>query len=283
MEIADLNDDALLAEGGQSKIYRYDSTRILRVPKRERDFDRIRYEYGVYQWIQDTILVPRVDDLATYKGAPCLIMERIVGCDLFSGIAKRPLTIFGIPKKLARMHTELFQIPAGEVFETNHGKARYCIGNSKLLSPKVREQLLDLLASLAGGTTLCHGDFHPGNIIEAGGKSYIIDWSSATSGSPLFDVAHTYLLLINTPRLDGVSERRHRLQRRVTRYIGRRYLRLVCRQNSFNVHDLLPYLLIKAGERTFYGMESEKQWLADFIKNTFGKKRIDMFHLENYA
>ena len=283
MEIVSLDDYPLLAVGGESKIYQFDSTRILRVPQRQNDFDRIRYEYKVYNLVQDKICAPKVYEIVTYKDTPCLLMDRIDGCDLYSGIGRNIFRIVGIPKKLARLHSELLKIPGSEVLETNHGKAKYYIENSGVLSPEVKGKLLSLLTTLDGGKTLCHGDFHPGNIIGAAEKSYIIDWSSATTGSPLFDIAHTYLLLINTPRLAGVSDKLYRLQRRVTRYIGKKYIKVVCRENKLSIRELLPYILIKAGERTYYGMESEKEWLGTFIRNTLDRKEIDILHLERFA
>jgi len=282
LEIANLENYPLLAEGGQSRIYQY-GTKVLRVPQRERDFDRIRYEFKVYQAIQEKISVPKVYEIVTYNKIPCLLMEKLSGCDLYSGIGSNLLKVLGIPKKLASLHAALLKIPGSDTFETNHGKANYCIGNSEILSSELKGKLLELLATLDEGATLCHGDFHPGNIIDSEGRSSIIDWSSATVGSPLFDIAHTYLLLINTPRLKGVSDKLYRLQKRVTRYIGKRYLRFVCRETKHSLPELFPYLLIKAGERTFYGMESEKDWLLAFIANTLGKDSIDILHLEKYG
>ena len=283
MELENLDEYPCIAEGGQSKIYQYDESTVLRVPKREMDFDRIRYEYNVYRLVQDRILVPKVHDIVTVHNIPCLLMDKLAGPDLFSRLESNLSTLWGLPKKLASLHKDLWKISGDDLLETNHGKANYCIGKSEILSPDTKDQLLDLLSTLDSTDTLCHGDFHPGNIIEAGGRDYIIDWSSATRGSPLFDIAHTYLLLMNIPRLKSVSDQDYRFQRMVTRYIGKRYLRMVCKERSCSPHDLFPYILIKAGERTFYGMESEKRWLLDFITNTLDQETIDVLHLEKYA
>jgi aminoglycoside phosphotransferase (APT) family kinase protein len=42
---------------------------------------------------------------------------------------------------------------------------------------------------------LCHGDFHPDNIILQRGKPYVLDWMTATRGNPLADAARTSVLL----------------------------------------------------------------------------------------
>jgi aminoglycoside phosphotransferase (APT) family kinase protein len=283
MELESLDGFPLLAEGGQSKIYHYGDTKILRVPQRPQDYGRIAYEFEVYRQVEGKLTVPRAHEIVTYRGAPCLVMEKLPGRDWYSGLGERPLGLLKIPSSLAFLHAQVLRTEGTEAFETNHGKARYCIEHSPVLRPEIQDRLLRLLSTLETGTTLCHGDFHPGNLIDVGGKTSIIDWSSATTGSPLFDIAHTYLLLINTPRLAGVSDQLYRKQRFVTRYIGKRYLRKVCHHLGLSPRALFPYLLIKAGERSFYGMANEKAWLCAFIDNTLDRKGIHPMRLETYA
>ena len=51
----------LPAQDGQSKIYRLYQCSILRVPQREIDCGRIKYEYEVNKLIQDKITLPHVN------------------------------------------------------------------------------------------------------------------------------------------------------------------------------------------------------------------------------
>jgi aminoglycoside phosphotransferase (APT) family kinase protein len=48
---------------------------------------------------------------------------------------------------------------------------------------------------LPDGTTLCHGDFHPGNVLVTPRGLVVIDWSSASHGDPIGDVACTSRLM----------------------------------------------------------------------------------------
>lgn len=283
MLIRTIDQYRLMSEGGQSRIYDFGDDRVLRVPKREMDYDSIAYEFEVYKFLEGKIPVPRAHEIADYDDVPCLVMEKLNGVDLFSVLGKRPLAILSIPGILARLHGALFSVHASDRFNTNHQKAKHCIGNATILDDGLKEKLFAVLERLPSGTNLCHGDFHPGNIIECGQRRYVIDWSSATIGSPLFDIAHTYLLLMNTPRLDNVSDRTFRVQRKITGYIGKRYLKSVCGQNNIVIDSLFPYLLVKAGERCFYGMGSEKEWLRSFIENTVDKDGISVLRIQDYA
>ncbi|MBN2440223.1 MAG: phosphotransferase [Spirochaetales bacterium] len=283
MKITNIDVYELIAEGGQSRIYNFDETKIIRVPKRESDYERIKYEYDVYKSLEDMVNVPKVYEIVDYKDIPCLIMEKITGNDLFFNLKKNLFNIFTLPKILATLHSELFQISINNTFENNHNKAIYCISKSTSLSSEIKSILLERLNTLEFGSVLCHGDFHPGNIIEANNHNYIIDWSSATIGSPLFDIAHTFLLLMNIPKLNNVSDTEHNIQKKFTRYLGKKYLRLVCKQNNISINSLFPYILIKAGERSYYGIDNEKNWLVKFIENTIHEKSINVLKLEKYA
>jgi aminoglycoside phosphotransferase (APT) family kinase protein len=46
---------------------------------------------------------------------------------------------------------------------------------------------------------ICHGDFHPLNIISGPAGATVLDWTAARLGPPAFDVAFTALLLAHPP------------------------------------------------------------------------------------
>ena len=51
------------------------------------------------------------------------------------------------------------------------------------------------LAARPTGDRVCHGDFHPWNLIGSGSSQVIVDWLDACSGHPTADVCRSYLLL----------------------------------------------------------------------------------------
>jgi aminoglycoside phosphotransferase (APT) family kinase protein len=57
--------------------------------------------------------------------------------------------------------------------------------------------MLQRLESLPEGDRLCHGDFHPFNVMGTGEASVIIDWLDATQGAPEADACRSYLLLLH--------------------------------------------------------------------------------------
>ncbi len=62
------------------------------------------------------------------------------------------------------------------------------------ISAQTRTKLLSALNRLPDGSTLLHGDFHPGNLCFTENGPVILDWVDATQGAPVFDVARCLVL-----------------------------------------------------------------------------------------
>jgi aminoglycoside phosphotransferase (APT) family kinase protein len=76
------------------------------------------------------------------------------------------------------------------------------------------------------GDRLCHGDFHPINVLGEISRPVVIDWPDACRGDPAADVCRSYLLL--KLHAEGIADA---------------YLDTYCRiSNGQNILDWLPYV-----------------------------------------
>jgi thiamine kinase-like enzyme len=89
-----------------------------------------------------------------------------------------------------------------------------------------------LLDSLAADEVVCHGDFHPYNIIQTEKGLAVIDWVDATCGSAQADVCRSYLLYL----LHGTE-------------VAEAYLHFYCGKANVPKEDVLKWLPILAGAR----------------------------------
>jgi aminoglycoside phosphotransferase (APT) family kinase protein len=60
---------------------------------------------------------------------------------------------------------------------------------------------------MPGGNQLCHGDFHPGNIIVTHRGPVIIDWMTVSKGVACGDVARTSIILEAAKAPEGTPMR----------------------------------------------------------------------------
>lgn len=212
------------------------------------------------------LAVPRVFELVEVEGAPSIVMERIDGPSMMDLIRRNPLSAGKAAAELARLHLEVLSQLASPPLTDSHDKAGFCMEKAGLAAADTAD-LMRLLKSLPRGESLCHGDFHPGNILHSGGRNVVIDWSSASFGDFHGDIAHTYLLLKVVPRVPGVGPLAHILQRRIGGVMAGAYLDAVARHKRIDFPLLAGWLLIKCAERSWYGLPSEKAVLRDLVSS----------------
>lgn len=264
----------IIAMGGQAEIYEYDNNKVLRVAKRPQDYDKIRYEYSLYsQLATSNINVPRVFELLEINGAPTIIMDRINGISMMDQIKENPFLAREKARELAKLHLQLINTSiSGDITNTKE-KAKYCIEKSEQIEPETKRKILEILAVLPNGNSLCHGDFHPGNIICQGRKRFIIDWSAASKGDYHADIAHTYILLRIVPKAPHVTSGVNFIQKMIGRSISSTYLSTMANDMKIDLIILSKWILTNIAERTYHGMISERDDLRKLIRKYFMMQR----------
>ena len=120
----------------------------------------------------------------------------------------------------------------------------------------LRTAALKALETMPDGDRLCHGDFHPGNILLSQPKPVIIDWIDASIGSPLADVARTSIMLLGSAATESPMFLRKGIQILHTIYL-RRYFQL--RPGGYD--EYRRWLPIVAAGRLNEGIDEQDDWL----------------------
>lgn len=74
-----------------------------------------------------------------------------------------------------------------------------CISCSKQAETAGSKEMLRMVDLLPEHNMLCHGDFHPGNIILTKDGPTVIDFMNVCRGDALYDIARTLFLICYTP------------------------------------------------------------------------------------
>lgn len=137
---------------------------------------------------------PKVHEVGQYAGRWGLVMDRAEGEPFARAAQEDPEDVPAFLDELVSLHLQMHARPEGRLPGL---KARIAtrIGRAPALSEVLREKLLKNLAAMPEGNRLCHGDFHPFNVVGLPGRAMVIDWVDATSGPAEADVCRSFLLM----------------------------------------------------------------------------------------
>lgn len=146
---------------------------------------------------------PAIGKVVRVNGRLGLIFERMNDLTMSKAMATSALSIPDAARLLVQLQADIHAINVGPKLIPQRGKLIKKILWARELSFLLRMKVLMTLRKLDDGTQLCHGDFHPSNILITERGAIAIDWIDATYGNPLADIART--LLVISPSRPGVK------------------------------------------------------------------------------
>ncbi len=184
-----------IAEGREAEMFALEPGTILRLYRDPERQSAAQWEAAALKAAADRgVRVPAVHELTTVMGRPGLIMERIEGPDLLTLMGRRPWTVFQAGRICGEVHARLHAAEAPRRMPAVRDTLRQWMASSYRLPKHLAEFALDILKGLPDGESLCHGDFHPGNILMSGETPVVIDWTNARRGDPAADVGRSLVL-----------------------------------------------------------------------------------------
>jgi aminoglycoside phosphotransferase (APT) family kinase protein len=185
-----------IAEGSEAEIFAWEDGTVLRLMRDPEAGEAVEWQAQAMEAARASgVRVPAVHGTTTVQGRPGLIMERVDGPDMLTLVGARPWTIFSVGAVSGKVHAQMHSVQAPTHLRDLRAALREAIDSSELVPRHLAEFALSVLKDLPDRDILCHGDFHPGNIIDAGGEPVVIDWTNVTRGDPAADFARTNLLL----------------------------------------------------------------------------------------
>jgi aminoglycoside phosphotransferase (APT) family kinase protein len=197
-----------IALGRTAEIYPYGEEKVLKLFLSDTPQPWINKEIEIGSYIQETnIPVPKVYERVKIEEREGVIYERIEGPSLLNELATKPWNVVKYGRLLANLHVQVHDVTAPKSLETQREWATGGIPDSEKISADMKAKVLELLDSLPDGDQLCHGDFHPGNIIITQRGPVIIDWMTVSQGVASGDVARTATILETAKAPEGTPMR----------------------------------------------------------------------------
>lgn len=272
-----------IGDGATAEIFAYGEKQVLKLLKahasrgiitQEAYYSKIAYNHG--------LPVPKVWDHLELDGRYGVIFDRIDGPTYLENV----LGIMLRPSKYAKMQAELLaslhsiDLSEGEIHlpdsTTQKGRIKEQIELMGIWEGKKKTEVIETMNRLPDGNSLCHGDFHPGNIIRSGDGPVIIDWDTGSIGNPWGDVAASSACLLADPHPEKAPDWLRVIHRIVTKRINNIFLNayLAIRpdiNNQLNKWLICAYAA-RIGEfsQAHYPAVPQKQTLMlSFIKKNF--------------
>jgi aminoglycoside phosphotransferase (APT) family kinase protein len=267
------------------------------LPSTDRE-EQARREAAVQRWCASVgFPVPVVLDVfapGEVFDLPTQVMRRVPGRTLLAEATKRPWTTPRLIDRLAATADRLHRLPT----EGWPGPAEPTASVDQRLSlPRRAVETLDqpdlrraldraeraAVDAIGGERVVCHGDFHPLNVLVDGDDLTVLDWTDASLGPREADVSRT-LLLFNVAHI-GASNRAERAAlRAVGPWLERRYRRAYTSRASLDpdrlarwevlhlVHGWAQVEMLRAGAfdgETSASTDAVPSNVATFLKQRF--------------
>ena len=256
-----------IAEGREAEIFAWDLGTILKLyrdPSRSRSRDA---ELHAMSAVWDAGgPAPRVIAPIEVDDRPGLLVERIDGTDLLTELGRAPWKVISTGGLMGEAHARLNQTKAPPHLKRLKDRLLERL-ESPLVPAELRGVGKEALVSLPDGDRLCHGDFHPANVMRSAHGGTVIDWSNATAGDLTADIAQTLLIVNLGEPPPGSALAIRRLDAVGRRIIRSRYLAVYARRQPFDRDLAARWTLPLRIARLSHGIEQERNKLLMLVRN----------------
>ncbi|MBG9839339.1 MULTISPECIES: aminoglycoside phosphotransferase family protein [Bacillus cereus group] len=222
-----------IAKGNTAEIYLYDS-KVVKLfeeylPNTEsiNEAKKQKYAYSC------GLPVPNVFEVTKIQNRQAIIMEYVkgnsIGDLLLNNLNEAEHYINICVNEQKKIHAIRVNT---DVMEAMGERLERQIKSVHKLDEKQKESILNKLHSIKFEPRLCHGDFHPFNLILSEKNVSIIDWVDACSGDIRADVFRTYLLYAQS-HIE----------------LAEMYLQIYCRNTDLTREEIFQWALIITAAR----------------------------------
>jgi tRNA A-37 threonylcarbamoyl transferase component Bud32 len=259
----------VIAYGRTAELLAYDNDHVLKlfrpgIPPHVIE-EEFRISLSVYQC---GVSIPQPVKIIDYSDRMGIIYQRVSGFTMLKTISKKPWSINKEAIRMARIHSD---IHSKNVLDLPKQKEilKERIGHATILTMEEKERIINHLNGLMEDTKLCHGDFHPDNII-LGNREWIIDWMTGMTGNPAGDVARTILLIQLGTMPDETPKIMVYLFSLIRKQILKRYIKQYLKNSAIDLKEIDDWMLpIAAARLTEWIPEKEKQEIVNLIRQRF--------------
>ncbi|MBQ2910522.1 MAG: phosphotransferase [Bacilli bacterium] len=193
--------------------------------------------------------VPKLIEVRKLENRWAIVSERVEGKTISQMMKEQP--------EKTDEYLNLFvdvqlTILSNEVPLLNRIKEKFTrkLENATNIDENTKYELLQRLQGMKNHNKLCHGDYHPSNVIvKEDGTVYVIDWAHVTQGNASADAARTFLLF----SIDNNEE------------LAEKYLNLFANKSGIEKSHIQRWIPIVAATQMTKNIPEEQEFLSKWI------------------
>lgn len=227
-------------------VYR-DGDRIVKVFTKEHGKANVFNEALCQARVEESGLdIPPVLEVSQIDGEWAIAIRFVEGETLEALMKKDPGNLDTYMEQFVDLQLSMHAKKAPRLTLQKDKFARKISAAGNVLDATIRYELQTRLDSMPAHTKLCHGDFHPSNVIvRRDGSMTIVDWAHATQGNASGDAAITYLqFALKDQKLADL------------------YLHMFCKKSDTAKQYVQKWLPIAAAAQLTRGIPEEKEFLV---------------------
>ncbi|MDR3595548.1 aminoglycoside phosphotransferase family protein [Clostridium sp.] len=258
----------LIGQGRTSEVYEYSTDKIIKLFRNGIPANVIKNEYRIsLELYKKGFPVAKTFDFIEYNDRYGIVYEKINGISMLKYISSKPWKINVEARRLAELHKSIQNDIKIEIPDQKD-RLKGDIARTDLLHNEVKDKLYRYIDNLKSDNMLCHGDFHPDNILISKEKVVVIDWMTATKGNPLADIARTSVIF----KYAYIPEDKSVIEKKVINIIRNKfyseYIKQYLQISNNTIEEIEQWELpIAAARLTEWLPENEKQVLLNYVNS----------------
>lgn len=250
-----------IAHGRTADIHSWDDQHVLKLFHTWFELEDIEYEQKIARAVHASgVKSPAVGEIVRVDGRNGLIYERVAGESMLAHLLRRPWNVFRYAHAFAQLHAHMHNHSFEVDIPAQRTRLQNKVSQARALPASLKKSLLEKMHQLPDGNRVCHGDFHPDNILISHAHTTVIDWIDASRGNPLADVARTSVILLGVA---GSTQARSPWMKSFVRAFHSKYLDQYFRLRPGGREEYCQWLPIVAGARLSENIPELEEWLME--------------------
>lgn len=188
----------VIGVGNTATVYEWEKGKVLKLFYPGYPKEAVDREFYNSKVIRDMDFEkPKAYEIISCEERIGIIYDKVQGESLLDWVMETG-DLEGCAVYMARLHKSIIKNKISNVPDYKEF-LKWNIINAPSDNSTKREEILQILDKLPDGNALCHGDFHPGNILISDNRATVIDFMNVCHGDFLYDVARTVFLVEYTP------------------------------------------------------------------------------------